>query len=162
MHPMRTSLTDLSREQHASKRRVVIRRRLRVVAVVAALALVVSACMTKQQQEAFEYVMQSRQAHGLSALNWSERAQDKAQAWADYLAKKGSLEHSNLLSGLDGIGVRAVAENVGYAGSIREVHEAFMRSPSHKANILGKYNHLGVGVAKSGSRVFVVHVFLLV
>ena len=162
MQPTRASATDVARDPRASKQRAVIRRRLRVVAVVAALALVVSACMTKQQQEAFEHVLRSRHDHHLSALNWSERAQDKAQAWAEYLANKGSLQHSNLLSGLDGIGVRAVAENVGYAGSIREVHEAFMRSSSHKANILGNYNHLGVGVAKSGGRVYVVHVFLLV
>ena len=153
---------NIAHDHDALTPRAVIRRRLRVVAVVATLALLASACMTKQQQEAFELVLRSRDSHGVSALDWSKRAQDKAQAWAEYLAKKGSLEHSNLLSGLDGIGVRAVAENVGYAGSIRDVHEAFMRSPSHKANILGNYNHLGVGVAKSGGRVYVVHVFLLV
>ncbi|HEX5614893.1 MAG TPA: CAP domain-containing protein [Acidimicrobiia bacterium] len=138
-----------------------LRRRLRVVAVVVALALAVSACMTKDQRTAFELVARSRDDRGVPALDWSQRAQDKAQAWAEYLAQRGSLAHSDLLSGLEGLGVRAVAENVGYAESITAVHEAFMRSSTHRANILGNYSHLGVGVAKSKGKVFVVHVFVL-
>lgn len=152
---------DLPQPTRRSDPKLRRRRRLRVVAVVAVLALVLSACMTREQQAAFDLVLRSRANSGLSALAWSERAQDKAQAWAEYLAQRGSLQHSNLLSGLEGMGVKSVGENVGYAGSIRAVHDAFMRSSTHRANILGRYSHLGVGVARAGDRWYVVHVFLL-
>lgn len=48
---------------------------------------------------------------------------------------------------------RNLGENVGYAGApgetnrqlARRVHRALMKSPGHRANILGDYNRIGVG-----------------
>src|SRR5439155_20404421 len=39
----------------------------------------------------------------------------------------------------------AWGENVGCAGDADQMHQAFMRSPGHRANILGDWNAVGVG-----------------
>ncbi len=53
-----------------------------------------------------------------------------------------------------------LAENVGMASSISQMHSLFMNSPSHRANIVnGSFDRIGTGVAESGGRLFVVQVF---
>ena len=93
------------------------------------------------------------------SLQLNKTLTDKAQSWAQYLARIGYLKHSNLSSGVPS-NWRALAENVGYGSRIGTVHTAFMRSSGHRANILGNYTHVGTGVAKNGDRVYVVHVFM--
>ncbi len=42
-----------------------------------------------------------------------------------------------------------VGENVGYGGSVASLHEAFMNSPGHAANVLhASYTHVGVGARR--------------
>lgn len=61
-----------------------------------------------------------------------------------------------------------MAENVGYAtwpgGSMTVVvphlHQAFMDSPGHRANILGDYNQVGIGVVVDGDTTWVTVNFL--
>ena len=54
----------------------------------------------------------------------------------------------------------ALGENVGRGDTVRSLHRAFMRSPSHRANILdGTYNHVGVGTARAGGKLWVSVVF---
>ena len=40
------------------------------------------------------------------------------------------------------------AENVAYGYNVTSVVDAWMNSPGHRANILGDFTHIGVGVAK--------------
>ena len=48
------------------------------------------------------------------------------------------------------------AENVGYGGSVEQVHTLFMGSSGHRANILKPaYSQVGIGVVRSGGRVWV-------
>ena len=106
-------------------------------------------------------VNSSRTVRGLGALTVSATLNAKAQQWSAYLAQIGRLAHSNLASGVPS-NWRALAENVGYGSSLESVHLSFMGSSGHRANILGNYTHLGTGVTKSGSRYYVVHVFMRV
>ena len=39
-----------------------------------------------------------------------------------------------------------LGENVGYGGNVASLHRAFMNSPAHRANVMGGYRHVGVGV----------------
>lgn len=53
-----------------------------------------------------------------------------------------------------------LGENVGVGGTVASLHDAFMNSPAHKANILlTGYNHVGVGVAKKNGRMWVTVTF---
>jgi len=54
----------------------------------------------------------------------------------------------------------AAGENVGMGPSCSSVHDAFMSSPGHRANILDRdYNELGVGVTWRDDTLYVSEVF---
>ena len=137
-------------------------RRQRVGAALGALLLlfVLSGCMSADQQVAWNWVKWSRAERGRTELMWNRAAQDRAQAWADYLASVGNLAHSDLHATLAATGARAAAENVGVGPSVEAVHRGLLASPGHLTNLVGPYTHVGVGVARNGDRVFVVQLFL--
>ena len=101
----------------------------------------------------------SRAAQGLNGLAMNRTLAAKAQNWAQHLASIRRLEHSNLTSGVPS-NWQALAENVGYYSNLGGMHQMFMDSPGHRANILGQYNSVGTGVAHTGGYVYVVHVFM--
>ncbi|CAN5680352.1 hypothetical protein BH10ACT1_BH10ACT1_34800 [soil metagenome] len=130
------------------------------VALLAGLALLLSACLTGEQQSGLDALNKDRTANRVVTLGIQSDAQAKAQAWAEKLARENKLYHSTLSSG-----IRAkwcnIGENVGYASSVTAAEAAFMRSTTHRANIVNKvWNGVGIGVAKNGSRTFVVQVFI--
>lgn len=54
----------------------------------------------------------------------------------------------------------SIAENVGVADSARRVHLNFLASPGHRANILDPTKReVGVGVVRSGGRLWVTEIF---
>jgi Cysteine-rich secretory protein family len=52
-------------------------------------------------------------------------------------------------------------ENVGTGGAVGPLHDAFVASPGHFANIIGNYNRVGVGVVVRNDRIWVTFNFLL-
>jgi len=67
----------------------------------------------------------------------------KADMWAQYLRGICALKHSRLADGAPP-GWRKLGENVGKGGTIPQIHEAYLRSPSHRANILdGSFTQVG-------------------
>ncbi|QXC59436.1 CAP domain-containing protein [Aquihabitans sp. G128] len=130
------------------------------VALFAVLALLLSGCLSEEQQSAHDAMNKDRRAAGAATLSVQNDAQAKAQKWAEKLARENTLYHSKLS---DGIGVRwcNLGENVGYGSSIPATEAAFMRSTVHKGNILNRvWNGVGVGVAHNGNRTFIVQVFI--
>jgi uncharacterized protein YkwD len=101
----------------------------------------------------------SRAQNHLAGLAMNRTLATKAQDWSQHLAAIGHLEHSNLTSGVPA-GWEALAENVGYNQNLSAMHQAFLASSGHRANLLGPYNYVGTGVTRSGGRVWVVHVFM--
>lgn len=135
------------------------RRRAGVVALVTALGLL-TACIGPAQTTVKAEMNLDRTAYSLRALPTQSDAQRKAQAWAEKLARENTLYHSNLT---DGIRVRwcSLGENVGYGASVGAIEDAYMNSAGHRANILAsKWNGVGVGYARNGSRTFTVQVFI--
>ena len=91
----------------------------------------------------------ARAAAGLPGLQIDGQLSAVAQAWANHLAAANVLSHNGALrsqvSNWTNLG-----ENVGMAGDIPSVQQAFMNSPEHRANILNsKYTLMGVGSASS-------------
>jgi uncharacterized protein YkwD len=113
-----------------------------------------------EQRRIVELVNQSRARYGRAGVALRTYLRDKAQAWAEKMAREGHLSHSHLSDGVPR-GWRGLAENVGYGNSIVQVHNAFMSSPPHRANLLGNYNHIGTGYATGFGRVWIVQVFEL-
>jgi len=122
-------------------------------------ATVVRPLYSNDQLTVLSQINGSRASNNRAPLAMNRTLADKAQAWSAHLAAIGHLEHSNLTSGVPA-GWEALAENVGYNQDLGSMHQAFLASSGHRANLLGPYNYVGTGVTRSGGRVWVVHVFM--
>ncbi len=114
---------------------------------------------TDEQRRIAQLVNDTRSERGKARLTLNPTLTRKAQAWAEHLARMNALAHSDLAAGAPS-NWRALGENVGYARTIVDVHQAFMRSSGHRQNILGQWNAIGTGYAAGSGKVFVVHVFM--
>lgn len=123
-------------------------------------ALVVLSACSPEQVSVLNDVNSTRASHGLPDLAPHPAAMLKAQAWAEHLAATNSLSHSQLADSMSP-GWKILGENVGYGGTLGAVHNAFLGSAPHRANIVDRrFNVMGTGVATSSSGlVYVVHVF---
>ena len=84
----------------------------------------------------------------------------KAQAWAEHLARIDRLEHSNLSSGIS-YRWRSLGENVGVGSSIASVHQSYLDSSGHRADISSnKFNDVDTGCPTGGGRVYTVQVLM--
>lgn len=131
------------------------------VAAVALVAVLLSAC-TPESQAGQDLINSSRSQNGRAAVEFQVDLWYKAQAWSDKMAAEQRLYHSNLADGLGHLAWRKLGENVGYGGSISSIHNAFLGSTGHRANILDPaFNYAAVGVAKdSRGRFWVTQVFM--
>jgi uncharacterized protein YkwD len=99
-----------------------------------------------------------RTSSGLSDLTRDGSLDSRARAWAERMADKGGLSHSDLGSLLPPWS--AAGENVGTGGSVKSVFGALAGSSGHKANMLGDYTHFGTGVwVGSDGTIWTAHVF---
>jgi uncharacterized protein YkwD len=100
----------------------------------------------------------ARHNHHLQPLTVVPGATDVARHWSWRLAKVQTLSHNpKLVPKLEDHGSRRwteIEENVGY-GPVSSPHvlfEAYMHSPPHRANILGRdVSDVGIGVVQRGS-----------
>lgn len=113
---------------------------------------------------AFEWAIDvERGARGLAPLSVDPDVANQAQAWSGGMALYDTLAHDRSFGAelaASDPNFRGGGENVGVGPSPASVEEAFMASPPHRANILGSYSHMGVGVAiDSSGRVWVTERF---
>jgi uncharacterized protein YkwD len=125
-----------------------------------------TACETTREDrnEVISLINQSRAAAGIGALRENGALNNKADAWAQHLRDICSLEHSRLADGAPPEWLK-LGENVGFGGTIAQVHEAYLNSPGHKANIMDRsFNYVGAaavwGTCDGHRRVFTVQVFM--
>lgn len=99
-----------------------------------------------------------RTHHRKRPLAGSRALRLSAQARARYLAKTGKLEHGTwwkVLYRFAGKRYRHVGENIAEGqDDAAEVVAAWMDSPTHRANILGDYTHIGSGRAERNGRIY--------
>lgn len=139
------------------------------VVIVAFLTLGLTACQDPdtRRQEALllDSVQNARKAARLAPLGAHAGLSDVARVQAQAMARDQRLYHSpdfaNRVSSVLPNWTR-IGENVGYGSSMDAISRQFMSSPAHRANILGNYNRVGVGVARDAKgRYWVVQVFAL-
>lgn len=96
-----------------------------------------SACESTpaDRNEVIAAVNASRRAAGLAPLRENFILDRKADRWAQKLRDACDLSHSKLADGAPDEWMK-LGENVGYGGTIAQVHDAYMKSPGHRANIL--------------------------
>ncbi len=139
-------------------------RPVRAVAGILVGALLLTGCLFGNAQSFVDSTNQLRSSKGVPALANHGVLEAKAQAWAEVLASRGTLTHSNLADGLSGIAWRSLGENLASGSASGDwtstLHDALVRSPVHYANLVDRdFTHMGVGVANAGGKVYVVEVF---
>lgn len=107
----------------------------------------------------------SRAASGRGPLSADPAAADLARSWSREMASAGRISHNpNLRVAVDTYVTRSwsrIGENVGVGYGVSSLHDAFMASEGHRANILGDYNRVGVGVVRESSgKLWVTVVFI--
>lgn len=112
----------------------------------------------------YDRVDASRAAAGLKPLARNPKVAAVAQSWAEELARSGTLRHNPYFASQIPSGWTRAGENAGYVyggtSPDARLHQLWMNSPGHAANILGTYNTIGIGraVDRQG-RVWGVQVF---
>jgi hypothetical protein len=93
----------------------------------------------------FSRINSSRSASGLAPLETYWDLTDDARAHSARMMDRGSIYHNPSLASVTGVWEK-LGENVGAGIDLNALHDAFMGSSGHRANILGDYNYVGVGV----------------
>ncbi|MGI8755921.1 MAG: CAP domain-containing protein [Acidimicrobiales bacterium] len=132
-----------------------------VLAGVAVVAL--AGCWGSNQDQELNLVNRARSANQRAAVRGDDAAMGKAQAWTRHMARTGVLEHTGGGGRIDTSGLTgwcSAAENVSQGTNLQTVTDAFLRSPAHRANLLGNYDRAGMGVVRVGNVVWVTQIFL--
>lgn len=120
-------------------------------------------------QTLFESANHERAAHGLAPLKWSATLAEAAHQHALRIARQNTLSHQ--LPSEPGMADRAsqagarfstIAENVAEGPSAESVHQEWMNSPPHRANLLNaQLDSIGIAVAEREGVLFAVEDFSL-
>lgn len=134
-----------------------------LVTAVAVIGLSASAgADSGSEQEFLSAINSTRSSNGLGSLKMESGLQSHARKHTADMIASDDLYHSsaNELRSAAGSGWDKLGENVGRGGSVSSLHQAFLDSPSHKANILGDYNYVGIGTDTSDGALYVTVVFM--
>lgn len=161
---------------HSSRNRPAPTRDLPRITLVAAALLVAVLVLSGQvavagslEQEALTRINQERKAAGLAILKFDERLQAVALSHAEEMVELGYFSHVSPVTGTpssrlrrEGVEFTKMGENVGRHSSLAVIHQALMRSPSHRGAILHPaYDRVGIGVVRQGDgRLLMVQVFM--
>ncbi len=139
---------------------MLIRRTAAVALLALPLAVLVPAAPAEaatpaQEESSFlQKINAERDARGLADLQWDSKLAGTSRSWSGVMAGNGELSHHPNLAAVAASvepSWRSVGENVGVGGSVTSLHDAFMHSTGHRANILKpSYNRVGIGVVHSG------------
>lgn len=114
---------------------------------------------TDLEAEVLAAVNLERVADGLDPVEAAGDLMLVARQHSGDMADQQDLRHNDEL-GTDVTRWRKVGENVGRSPSVEDVHEAFMASPSHAANILEPdFAEIGVGVEVRDDTLWITQVF---
>lgn len=108
-----------------------------------------------------ERINDLRSSKGLAPLAVHPELVVKAQGHAATMAAAGRIWHSKLEVGIDAPWVY-LGENVGAGSGVANLHQAFIDSPTHYANLVdGDFTHVGVGVVPGiDGRMYVAEAFM--
>ncbi len=102
-----------------------------------------------------------RASKGLGALTVNRDLAAVANAWNNKMAQAGTISHNPNLAAQGPAGWTKLGENVGVGGTEISLHNAFVNSPGHYANLVDpKFTEIGVAVMQSGGRMWVVENFM--
>lgn len=119
------------------------------------------------EQYLFSAANAEREQRGLPPLRWDETLHRAAERHAGEMAARESISHQ-YAGELDlaergrvaGAKFTVISENVAEAWSAPEIHDAWMHSPGHRANLLdARVNSVGISVVRRGGQLYAVEDF---
>lgn len=129
-------------------------KRLTILVAALVVALATPAAASRSDEaELLAAINQTRAAAGLNTLTEDAGLRSHARSHVEDMAASGSLSHSPTLP------ARIAGENVGRGATPSAVHEAFLASPAHKANMEADWTHVGVGAAHASGVLYVTVIF---
>jgi uncharacterized protein YkwD len=145
---------------------MLVKPRLKIASVALAGALAVSAAapagaVSDAERRMRRLINQERTSRGISRLKLINSLSRKARRHSKRMAAKGRVVyHSNLSYTMRSYSYTTAGENVGMSWKLKRVHRMFMRSRSHRGNILRRaFKNVGVGVYRTSGRVWVTEIF---
>jgi uncharacterized protein YkwD len=144
----------------------------RIAILIALLTLASASALSQQttsdaERQLFNAVNQERKAHGLPSLAYDEALANAARKHAMRMEEQGTISHQfpgepSLPSRAKAAGAHFtwLSENVDEGPNPTAIHQSFMKSPQHLANILDSdMDSAGIGIAERKGRMFVVEDF---
>ena len=143
------------------------------VTALAILLILCSASVLAQQKtsdaerDLLNAVNQARKAQGLPSLKLDYALANAARQHAQRMADIGTISHQlpgepNLLARAKAAGAHFtwISENVDEGPNAKTIHQSFMKSPQHRANILDTdMDSAGIGIAEHNGQLFAVEDF---
>jgi hypothetical protein len=119
------------------------------------------------EQYLFSAANAERLQRGLAPLKWDETLHHAAQLHAGEMAERESISHqypgeADLANRGHEAGAKftVISENVAEAWSAPEIHDAWMHSPDHRANLLDpRVNAVGISVERRDGQLYAVEDF---
>lgn len=103
-------------------------------------------------------INKARRSRDKRALRWDKQIGYVARRHASSMASDRAIRHDGSL-GQKVTRWRRLGQNTGRGGRCRYIFRSFMRSSEHRANILGRWKHVGVGAEWAGGDLYVQQVF---
>jgi Cysteine-rich secretory protein family len=120
-------------------------------AVLAAPTAAFAASNATMESQFISDMNSARQANGLRPYAVASDLTSVARSHSEQMASRQSLYHNPSLT-TQVSNWQAVGENVGEGPTVADIHQAFMNSPEHRANILDHdFTQVGVGVTVDGN-----------
>jgi uncharacterized protein YkwD len=122
--------------------------------------LVPAASAGSYESDALSMLNEARATAGLAPVSMYADLTDDALAWSQHMKADQELTHNPNLSAV-AANWDELGENVGVGTSITALHQAFMESTSHRGNVLGDFNYVGIAVvAETPSKLWITVVFM--
>ncbi len=113
------------------------------------------------EAEMLDLINGARAREGLPALVPSPELQGAAEAQTDRQIAAGELFHTPDLASV-ATDWQALGENVGFGPNMVRLHDAFMASSGHRANVLGNYNQVAISAKQDEiGRFYITVIFML-
>lgn len=152
-----------------------MRRKLGALGIAAALAVLMASTVPgaayggdfngryKERWQMKVATNDARSWHDLRRLSLNDRLSELARRHSLKMASEGNLFHTGNPASyyLKGISWSRWGENVGVtSGTVRDIHKAFMASPSHRSNVLGHgFDHVAIGAVRVDGTLWVTVFF---
>jgi len=136
---------------------------LLLVAALATIGLGVAAGADSGSEGEFLAKINSSRANaGLAPLAAKGSLTSYARTHTAAMMDAGEIYHSSSaqLGAAGGTGWDRMGENVGRGQTPSSLHEAFMNSSGHRANILGDFNYVGIGTGTKDGYLYVTVIFM--